>query len=143
SLRAARKLAAEMESNVRRLLRNSLLLAAAFGLLASTALAQGDYPWKPDRPINIIVPWAAGGSTDQVTRVMAAEIEDALGASVVVVNQPGASGSVGTTNALNAAKDGYTWAAGAVRDLGTSAVLDSLHASPEEWQPHFGGANSR
>ena len=125
-----------------RLLRNALMLAAAVGLFASTAMAQNDYPWQPDRPINIIVPWAAGGSTDQVTRVMAAELEAALGTSVVVVNQPGASGSVGTTNVLNADKDGYTWAAGAVRDLGTYAVLDMLDTSVEDWHLYFGVSNT-
>ena len=57
---------------------------------------------EADRPITIIVPWAAGGSTDQVTRVTAAELEKALGQKVVVVNQPGASGSIGTKNALEA-----------------------------------------
>ena len=126
---------------MKRLLRHSLLLAAAMALFASTALAQ-DYPWRPDRPINIVVPWAAGGSTDQVTRVMAAELEDALGTSVVVVNQPGASGSIGTTNVLNAEKDGYTWAAGAVRDLGTYAVLEMLDTAVEDWHLYFGVSNT-
>src|SRR5690606_32932468 len=128
--------------DVNRLLRNSLMLTAAIGLLVSTAFAQGDYPWQPDRPINIVVPWAAGGSTDQVTRVMAAELEEALGTSVVVVNQPGASGSIGTTNVLNADMDGYTWAAGAVRDLGTYAVLDMLDTSVEDWHLYFGVSNT-
>ena len=58
--------------------------------LTSVASAQ-NYPWKPDKPITLIVPWAAGGSTDQVSRVAAAEIEKALGQKVVVVNQGGAS----------------------------------------------------
>jgi len=127
---------------VNRLIRTTLMLAAAVGMLASTAMAQNDYPWQPDRPINIVVPWAAGGSTDQVTRVMAAELEAALGTSVVVVNQPGASGSVGTTNVMNADKDGYTWAAGAVRDLGTYAVLDMLDTSIEDWHLYFGVSNT-
>ena len=82
--------------------------------------------WKPTKPITIIVPWAAGGSTDQVTRVTAAEIEKALGQKVVIVNQPGASGSIGTKNALDAAKDGYTWTAGAAQDLGTYQMLGML-----------------
>src|SRR5690606_6428995 len=119
-------------------LSRAFALVAALALTASLAFAQGDYPWKPDRPINIIVPWAAGGSTDQVTRVMAAELEKALGTNVVVVNQPGASGSIGTANALNAAKDGYTWAAGAVRDLGTYPVLDMLDTRIEDWHLYFG-----
>src|ERR1043165_10288962 len=92
----------------------SLAVAPLAG--ASPALAQN---WKPSRPINLIVPWAAGGSTDQVTRVAAAEMEKALGQTIVIVNQPGASGAIGTKSALDAPKDGYTWTAGAAQDLGT------------------------
>jgi tripartite-type tricarboxylate transporter receptor subunit TctC len=95
------------------------LLCAA---LASFALAAGAQ-WKPTKPINIIVPWAAGGATDQVTRVAAGELEDALGTKIVVINQPGASGSIGTMNAMNAPRDGYTWTAGAPKQLGTYPVL--------------------
>ena len=73
-------------------------LAAA--LLATTLAAQAQ--WTPNKPITIIVPWAAGGSTDQVTRVTAAELEKHLGQKIVILNQPGASGSVGTKNALAA-----------------------------------------
>lgn len=79
--------------------------------------------WKPAKPINIIVPWAAGGATDQVTRVAAGELEEALGAKIVVINQPGGAGSIGTMNALNAPRDGYTWTAGAPKQLGTYPVL--------------------
>jgi tripartite-type tricarboxylate transporter receptor subunit TctC len=79
--------------------------------------------WKPSKPINIIVPWAAGGATDQVTRVAAGELEEALGTKIVVINQPGAAGSIGTMNALNAPRDGYTWTAGAPKQLGTYPVL--------------------
>ena len=94
------------------------LATAAVVALTGAASAQ-NYPWKPEKPITLIVPWAAGGSTDQVSRVAAAEIETALGQKVVVVNQGGASGSIGTRNALQAAPDGYTWTAGAAKDLGT------------------------
>ena len=59
---------------------------------------------SPTKPINLIVPWAAGGSTDQVTRVTAAELEKVLGQKIVVVNQPGASGSIGTKSALGRAQ---------------------------------------
>lgn len=120
--------------------RAAITLTAILGLLAF-ATAQ-DYPWKPTKPITIVVPWAAGGSTDQVTRVMAGELERALGASVVVVNQPGASGSVGTTNVLNSEHDGYTWAAGAIRDLGTYAVLDMLDTRIDDWYIYLGVSNT-
>ena len=102
-----------------------MTLAAVAVMAASTASAQ-NYPWKPEKPITLIVPWAAGGSTDQVSRVAAAEIERVLGQKVVVVNQGGASGSIGTRNVLQAAPDGYTWAAGAAKDLGTYAVSGML-----------------
>lgn len=125
-----------------RLLRSASLALVVLGLLASTAFAQADYPWKPERPVTIIVPWAAGGSTDQVVRVIASELEKALGASFVVVNQPGASGSIGTANALAADKDGYTWASGAVRDVGTYAVLDMLDTKVSDWHLYFGVSNA-
>ena len=96
-----------------------LLAAAAALAVACSAQAQ----WKPTKPINIIVPWAAGGATDQVTRVAAGELEEALGAKIVIINQPGAAGSIGTMNAMNAPKDGYTWTAGAPKQLGTYPVL--------------------
>jgi tripartite-type tricarboxylate transporter receptor subunit TctC len=85
--------------------------------------------WQPSKPITIIVPWAAGGSTDQVTRVTAAELEKALNQKIVILNQPGASGSVGTKNAMEAPKDGYTWTAGAAKDLGTYKVLGMVDTS--------------
>ncbi|HUQ73235.1 MAG TPA: tripartite tricarboxylate transporter substrate binding protein [Burkholderiales bacterium] len=99
------------------------IVAAAAALAAAMALGTAQAQWKPTKPINIIVPWAAGGATDQVTRVAAGELEDALGTKIVVINQPGASGSIGTMNAMNAPRDGYTWTAGAPKQLGTYPVL--------------------
>ncbi|MGE3067121.1 MAG: Bug family tripartite tricarboxylate transporter substrate binding protein [Hyphomicrobiaceae bacterium] len=116
------------------------LAAAVVGLWAGTATAQ-NYAWKPDRPVTVIVPWAAGGSTDQMARIVAAELEKALGAKFIVVNQPGASGSVGTKNALEAAKDGYTWAAGAAVDVGTYRVLGLLDTGLDDWNMYFAVAN--
>ena len=112
---------------------------AAMALAAATpALAQN---WKPTRPINLIVPWAAGGSTDQVTRVAAAELEKALGQTIVVVNQPGASGAIGTKSAMDAPKDGYTWTAGAAQDLGTYQALGSVNTSIKDWHLFLNVAN--
>ena len=118
------------------LLRRALL-GAALAAAASGALAQ----WKPTRPINLIVPWAAGGSTDQVTRVTAAELEKVLGQTIVIVNQPGASGAIGTKSALDAAKDGYTWTAGAAQDLGTYQTLGSVNTSIKDWNLYLTVAN--
>lgn len=93
-------------------------LSLTLGLAATPAMAE----WKPDKPINIIVPWSAGGSTDQVTRVVAPILSEALGTPVVVVNQPGASGSIGTKAALDAPRDGYTWTANAIANNATYSV---------------------
>ena len=112
-------------------------LAAALAAAATGASAQ----WKPTHPINLIVPWAAGGSTDQVTRVTAAELEKALGQTIVIVNQPGASGSIGTKSAFDAPRDGYTWTAGAAQDLGTYQTLGSLNASIKDWNLYLTVAN--
>ena len=97
--------------------------AMALATVLSSGLAMAEWP---EKPVTIIVPWSAGGSTDQVTRVIAGELSGALGQEVVVVNQPGASGSIGTKSALDAAKDGYTWTAGAAQDLGSYGVLGML-----------------
>src|SRR5258708_5534948 len=97
--------------------------------------------WKPVRPINLIVPWAAGGSTDQITRLVASEMEKPLGQTIVIINQPGASGSIGTRSALEAAKDGYTWTAGAAQDLGAYQTLGSLDTSIKDWNLFLSVAN--
>jgi tripartite-type tricarboxylate transporter receptor subunit TctC len=91
----------------------------AGNLFAAAAQDTAGGGWKPNKPIHIIVPWGAGGSTDQITRVTAAELEKALGIRIVIDNQPGASGTTGTKNCMDAVKDGYTWTAGAAVDLAT------------------------
>jgi len=113
---------------------------AGAALFVGAAAAQ-DYPWKPTRPITLIVPWAAGGSTDQMARVVAAEVESELGQKVVVVNQPGASGSIGTKNAWDAPHDGYTWAAGAASDVGTYKVLGLYDTKLSDWSLFLAVAN--
>ena len=116
-----------------------LLMAAGFAQAVTAPVTAAE--WTPERPITIIVPWSAGGSTDQVTRVVAGELEAALGGTVVVQNQPGASGSIGSKSALESEPDGYTWTAGAAQDLGTYKVLDMLDTSIEDWNLYLTVAN--
>ena len=123
--------------------RNTFGRLAVAALLAVAAGAASAQNWKPTRPINLIVPWAAGGSTDQVTRVTAAELEKVLGQTIVIVNQPGASGAIGTKSALDAAKDGYTWTAGAAQDLGTYETLGSLKTRITDWHLFLTVASGR
>lgn len=87
-----------------------------YGLITAVALAIPAMAedWQPSKPINIIVPWGAGGSTDQVTRATVPILEEHLGQSVVVVNQGGASGAIGTREVLQSKRDGYTWTANAI-----------------------------
>lgn len=98
--------------------------------LAGPAVAQ---EWTPEQPIRIIVPWAAGGATDAIIRVVAGELQKEMGANFVVVNQTGATGTVGTKGALDAPRDGYTWTSGGVQDLGTYGVQELLDTSIEDW----------
>lgn len=92
----------------RRSIRRSLLLSA----LAAASLS----PWGaalaqpyPSKPITLIVPWPAGGSTDRHLRTLADIASKHLGQTIVVENKPGAGGTLGpSTMALNAKPDGYT-----------------------------------
>lgn len=110
-------------------------------LALAVAVPAAAQQWKPNKPINLIVPWAAGGSTDQITRVTAAELEKVLGQKIIIVNQPGASGSIGSKNAIEAPKDGYTWTAGAAQDLGTYQALGMLNHSIKDWHLFLSVAN--
>ncbi len=64
-------------------------------------------PW-PSRPIELIVPWPAGGATDLTLRILAEEVEPSLGQPVVVINKPGAAGTQVASALKNAKPDGYT-----------------------------------
>lgn len=97
--------------------------------------------WTPTEPVTIIVPWSAGGSTDTVTRVVAGELSDAFGQNFVILNQPGASGSVGTRSVWEAPHDGMTMAAGAVADLGAYPVFGTLDAQLKDWRLYIHVAN--
>lgn len=77
--------------------------ALGFGLASAPAMAA----W-PERPIQMIVPWGAGGGTDAVARFMAAELEKELGQPVNVVNRTGGSGVVGHQAIAMSKPDGYT-----------------------------------
>jgi tripartite-type tricarboxylate transporter receptor subunit TctC len=79
--------------------------AAAAALATGAAHAQ---EWQPDRPIRLIVPFGAGGSTDIIARVLAAKISTTLGQQVVIENKAGAGGIVGTMYVRDAKPDGYT-----------------------------------
>jgi tripartite-type tricarboxylate transporter receptor subunit TctC len=79
-------------------------MALSIGAIALPASA-ADYP---DHAIKMIVPFAAGGGTDVLARIIAQNLNGKWGQPVVVENQPGASGAIGTRTVMNAPPDGYT-----------------------------------
>src|SRR5574341_1314885 len=79
-------------------------LAVATAVLAATAGSAA----YPERPVKLIVPWAAGGDTDAIFRPFVPQLQKHLGATVVIANVTGASGTVGAREAKNSPSDGYT-----------------------------------
>jgi len=107
----------------RSLLQGTLALAAA-AALAAPALAQGSFP---NKPVTLVVPFAAGGSTDLVARTIAQAMSETLGQQVLVDNKGGAGGNLGATFVAQAAPDGYTILMGTIA---THALSAAIYAKP-------------
>jgi tripartite-type tricarboxylate transporter receptor subunit TctC len=97
-----------------------LTLAAALGVAAASAHAQGNYP---QRPVTMIVPFAAGGPTDVIARIVGDHMSRTLGQQIVVENVAGAGGTTGITRAAQAQPDGYTIMMGHMGTHGASPAL--------------------
>jgi len=91
-------------------MRNRTLVAAllAVALPVTAAAAQSSAPNYPNKPIRIVVPQSAGGSTDLTARLIAQKLSGALGQTVIVDNRPGAGSILGTDLVAKATPDGYT-----------------------------------
>ncbi|KQP06194.1 tripartite tricarboxylate transporter substrate binding protein [Pseudorhodoferax sp. Leaf265] len=98
-------------------------LALALLAVALPAAAQT----YPSKPIRVIVPYAAGGSTDQLARAVQQPLAEALGQPVIIDNRPGAGGAIGTDMVAKAAPDGYTLVFG---NSGPSALLSLMRKTP-------------
>ena len=85
---------------------HAVLALAAFCTLAHAAQAQP--VWRPDRPLTLIVPYAAGGGTDATARAVSKQLGVIWNQPVVVENMPGADGLIGTRRVMEARPDGYT-----------------------------------
>ena len=90
-----------------------------FALLAAALLATPAHAAYPDRPIKLIVPWGAGGDTDNIYRAFQPMFQKELGGTIVIANVGGASGTRGAKEAKDSPADGYT----------IFAIHDSIHST--------------
>ncbi|MEJ7930591.1 tripartite tricarboxylate transporter substrate binding protein [Ramlibacter sp. AN1015] len=100
--------------------------AATAGLVPWAAHAQSGASW-PTRPVRIVVPYPAGGTTDQVARAIQQPMSEFLGQPVVIDNRAGAGGTIGTDHVAKSAPDGYTLVFG---NTGPNAVVGLLRKIP-------------
>src|SRR5213083_2443572 len=103
--------------------------ALLFCILASSALAQDNYP---SRPVRILVPYGPGGATDIVARIIAQRLTESLGQTFLVENRPGANGNIAPEAAAKAPPDGYTLLVGNVT---TNAINENIYADQLSIRP--------
>jgi len=106
-------------------------LVGALGLLPLSSLAQADYP---NKPIKIVVPFPAGGTSDVLARLLGVKLTQAWGQPVVVENRPGSSGNLGADIVAKSAPDGYTFA---LMDVGNLVISLALYKLPFNVQSDF------
>lgn len=97
--------------------------SAAFAALMSVFVAADAQAEYPEKPINMIIGFAAGGGTDLAGRALATELQEVLGQPVVVVNQPGAASMISAGNVAKSRPDGYTIWFGSAGTLVTKEAL--------------------
>ena len=101
--------------------------ALAFACLMGLSFAGGAQAQSyPARPVNLVVPFPAGGTTDVLARALGQELAKSLGQTVVVENKPGAGATLGADYVAKAAPDGYTLLMGAVHHTIATSVYKSL-----------------
>jgi tripartite-type tricarboxylate transporter receptor subunit TctC len=109
------------------------LLAAVAALAMASAASAQNYP---NRPITMIVPFAAGGTSDVIARTVAEQMSSALGQAVVIENVGGAGGSIALARMARAEADGYTIAIGnAGTNAATYTIYPKLTFTPESFVP--------
>lgn len=115
------------------------VVALLLTLMASVARADEPYP---SRTVELIVPFANGGGTDLIARVLAERLSEALHQPFIVINRPGASTNVGTTVAANAKPDGYTLLLTSISFTANPTLYHRLGYAQEDFAPIALIANS-
>ena len=110
---------------------SALVLAAASPAPRRAALAQGDAAAWPTRPVRIVVPFPAGGTTDLLARILADALGARLGQPVVVENRSGAGGNIGA-DAVAKSNDGHTLL---MATIGTAAINYGLYRNTMPYKP--------
>lgn len=114
--------------------RTTVALLAAAALLACPPGSEAGDSY-PSKPIQIIVPYGPGGSTDFAARNLAVGLERKLGQTVVVVNRPGASGTIGVMSVARAAPDGYTLLLGLNTEMVIIPQVRKVSYQPGDFEP--------
>lgn len=99
------------------------ILAIVLGIVFAGPAAFTQQPAYPERPISLVVTFAAGGSSDVLARAVAEAMSGGLGEQIAVDNRPGAGGQVGAELVAHAAPDGYTVLFGTNGTLGIGPAL--------------------
>jgi tripartite-type tricarboxylate transporter receptor subunit TctC len=115
-----------------RLLHIGRALAPALVTTVFAVNAHGAVAAYPSKPMTIVVPYSAGGSSDVLVRAVAKHLGDAWGQNVIVENRPGASGMIGAEGVSKAAPDGYTLLGTTSSYTGTVAVRKKLPFDAEK-----------
>src|SRR5687768_18587759 len=106
---------------------------AGLAMLGFASLASAEFP---EKPVTLVVPFAAGGPTDKIARDLAEALRKPLGQTVVVENATGAGGTVGSAKVARAAPDGYTLLVNHIGMATAPALYRKLsYKVPEDFEP--------
>jgi tripartite-type tricarboxylate transporter receptor subunit TctC len=112
------------------MIRIALSAVIAGWLCATAGIAHAQS--YPDRPIKLVVPFPAGGATDTSSRLVAQRMQAGLGQTIIIENQGGAGGTIGTRQVAHAPADGYTLLMGSIGTFGSQPLLYKLDFDPRK-----------